>query len=158
MTTIHIQEATLNQAEQILPVIVAAFEEYRDRFDPPSGVFKETPESIRQKLGKGGGFIACDDQRMVGAVLYESRPDYMYLGRLAVLPEYRGQQIATRLCASVEEAALQHHFSCLQLGVRIELTGNQQFFQGLGYRIKEYRCHENYTEYTYVWMEKTLAQ
>lgn len=157
MTTIHIHKAAINQAGQILPVIVSAFEQYRHKLDPPSGVFTETPDTIRQKLEQGGGFVACEGERIVGAVLYQSRPDYMYLGRLAVLPAYRGRQIATRLSASVEQAALEHHLYRVQLGVRIGLKGNQQFFQRLGYHIKEYRCHENYTEYTFVWMEKRLT-
>lgn len=156
-TTIHIQAATGDQADQILSVLVAAFEQYRQQLDPPSGVFRETPEDIRRKLAQGGGIVAYDGDVLVGVVLYQPHADYMYLGRLGVLPEYRGRQIATRLCKRVEQVAHDHNLSRIQLGVRIVLTGNQRFFRSLGYTITEYHCHENYTEFTYVSMEKSLV-
>jgi ribosomal protein S18 acetylase RimI-like enzyme len=107
-------------------------------------------------LEQGGGFVALDDARMVGVVLYEPHPDYLYLGRLAVLPEYRGQQIASRLTARVEQEALDRQLRRVRLGVRIALPGNQALFQHLGYRMISFHSHEGYTDYTYVMMEKAL--
>lgn len=158
MISIHIQPATIDQADQILSVLLGAFEQYRQRLDPSSGVFHETAEDIQQKLELGGGFVARDGAQMVGVVLYQPHPDYMYLGRLGVLPTYRGQQIAMRLCAQVEQAALEHQLHRVQLAVRIVLTDNQQFFQNLGYRIVSYHSHEHYTQFTYVTMEKELTR
>lgn len=157
MTTIQIHAATVDQAAQILSVLVTAFEEYRQVLDPPSGVFRETVDQILHKLELGGGFVAWDGERIVGVVLYQRYPDYMYLGRLGVLPEYRGRQIATQLTNKVEQAALERGLRRVQLGVRIGLTGNQQFFQHLGYHIVSYHAHENHTEFTYVMMEKQLT-
>ena len=133
MPAITIAAATGDQAAQILAVIVAAFEQYRAVLDPPSGVFRETADTLRHKLDQGGGFVARDGAAIVGAVLYQPHPDYLYLGRLAVLPEYRGGQIATRLCAAVEQAARERGLIRVQLAVRLVLTDNQRFFQGLGY-------------------------
>jgi predicted N-acetyltransferase YhbS len=158
LTTVRIHAATTNHADQILSVLVAAFEQYRQVLDPPSGVFRETPDRIRHKLDQGGGFVALDGQRLVGVVLYQPHSNHMYLGRLGVLPEYRGHQIATRLTAHVEQTALEHDLHRMRLCVRIGLTGNQQFFKSLDYQITAYNCHENYTAYTYVTMEKTLTQ
>ncbi|MBN1563273.1 MAG: GNAT family N-acetyltransferase [Anaerolineae bacterium] len=157
MTTIHLHEAQPDHADHILAVLVAAFEQYRDQLDPPSGVFRETAADIRQKLARGGGFVACDEQRIIGAVLYQAHPDYMYLGRLAVLPDYRGQHIATRLITQVEQQALVRQLATVRLNVRLSLTGNQRFFHSVGYTITDYCCHENYTEFTYVTMEKKLT-
>jgi predicted N-acetyltransferase YhbS len=157
MTTIEINAATVDQTEEIRTVLVAAFEQYRQVLNPPSGVFRETPDRIRQKLELGGGFVAWDDSRMVGAVLYQPHSDYMYLGRLAVLPEYRGHQIASRLVNRVEQTARERQLHRSQLCVRIVLTGNQQFFERLGYRIISYHSHENYTEHSFVTMEKSLT-
>lgn len=156
-TSIQICEATIDQADQILDVIRAAFEQYRHKLDPPSSVFRETAENIRQKITQGGGIIACDGETIVGVVLYQPYPEYMYLGRLGVLPDYRGQQIAIRLCHGVEDRALEHHLNRVLLNVRIGLVGNQQFFQSIGYTITEYHRHENYADFTYVSMEKTLS-
>jgi ribosomal protein S18 acetylase RimI-like enzyme len=157
MTTIRIDAATRDQGEQILAVLVEAFEQYRTILDPPSGVFHETPASIRRKLEMGGGFVARDSVALVGVVLYQPYPDYMYLGRLGVLPAYRGGQIATRLCASVEQAAQERGLPRVQLAVRLALTDNQRFFQSLGYQVVSYHSHEGYTEATFVTMEKALT-
>jgi predicted N-acetyltransferase YhbS len=157
MTAVKIDLAIIDQAEGILTVIVAAFEQYREVLDPPSGVFRETTDSIRQKLEQGGGFVAGDNSQIVGAVLYQPYSDYMYLGRLAVLPEYRGRQIASQLVDRVEQAALERHLCRSQLCVRIALTGNQQLFERLGYRIISYHNHEGYAEHTFVTMEKALT-
>ncbi|HLA44841.1 MAG TPA: GNAT family N-acetyltransferase, partial [Aggregatilineales bacterium] len=137
-------------------VIVEAFEQYRYKLDPPSGVFRETPESIRQKI-ENGGFTACNGEKIIGAVLYEPHSDYMYLGRLAVLPVYRRRHIAVDLIATVEQAAHEQNLSRVRLGVRIGLEGNQRLFQNLGYQIIEQHSHEGYSEITYLMMEKRLT-
>jgi ribosomal protein S18 acetylase RimI-like enzyme len=157
MTTIHFHDAELNQADQILAVLIAAFDQYRQQLDPPSGVFEETPDDIQEKMSHGGGIVACDGQHIVGVVLYQPHADYMYLGRLGVLPEYRGRQIATRLITQVEHLAHERNLPCVRLNVRIGLTANQKFFQGLGYTITDYCRHENYIDFTYVAMEKKLT-
>ena len=158
---IHIQIATIDLTESILSVIVAAFEQYRDVLDPPSGVFSETPAQIQHKLETGGGFVAyeeIDDQlSMVGAVLYQPNLAYMYLGRLAVLPTYRGFGIARKLTNVVEQKAIEYKLPCVQLAVRLKLTDNQKFFQQLGYKIVSYEAHEGYSDPTFVTMEKQLS-
>ena len=158
MNTIRIRLATVNDTEQILSVLVAAFEPYRHQLDPPSGVFRETPESIRHKLEIGGGFAACDGEAMVGAVLYEAHPDYMYLGRLAVLPAYHRRHIATDLITAVEQAACEQNLWWVRLGVRIGLAGNQRLFHSRGYEVIEQHSHEGYTEITYLMMQKQLIR
>ena len=154
--TIRIEAATVDLADPILAVIVAAFEQYRDHLDPPSGVFRESSDQIRHKLEAGGGFVARAHDTMAGAVLYHPYPDYMYLGRLAVLPAYRGRQIARQLIAAVEQAARDRQLPCVQLGVRVQLTGNQRLFKSLGYVVTGAHAHEGYAEPTYLTMEKRL--
>lgn len=156
-STVTIQAAALDQSAAIQAVIQAAFEQYREQLDPPSSVFRESAAQIRSKLEAGGGFIACAGEDMVGAVLYEAQPDYMYLGRLAVLPAYRGQGIANRLVQAVEQAAIQHKLPRVELAVRIALSRNQAFFQHMGYAISAYHAHEGYSVSTYVSMQKSLS-
>lgn len=156
MNAIHVQAATSDQATSILAVLMAAFQQYRDVLDPPSGVFSETPDDIKHKLTAGGGFVASDGLEIVGMVLYQPHTEYMYLGRLAVLPDYRGRHIARNLIAAVEQEARKQNLYCVQLGVRLVLRDNQALFQRLGYTIKSYHAHEGYNDYTYATMEKRL--
>lgn len=152
----QIQAATVDDAPLLLDIIVRAFEEYRGKFDPPSGVFVETTASIRAKVESGGGFIAVREGQVLGVVLYQPESDHMYLGRLAVLPESRGLGVASRLVGAVERRALELGFTEVQLGVRLALSGNQALFERLGYHIFEHRSHEGYSEITTVQMKKQL--
>ena len=54
--------------------------------------------------------------------------DDLYFGRLAVVPEARGQGIARRLIEAVEDEARRRELAGVRLGVRIVLTENQQLF------------------------------
>lgn len=157
MTRIHIEPASPDLAGHFLAVLVASFEQYRLTLDPPSGVFKETPESIARKIESGGGFMAYDDTTLVGVVLYEFHQDALYLGRLGVLPDYRGQKIAHQLINAVEQVAVAHQAPCIELGVRIGLVSNQQLFKSLGYEITSYDRHEGYSEITSLTMVKQLV-
>ena len=154
MQNVMLRDALVSDAGAILEIMVVAFEQYRDKLNPPSSVFRETPESVSAKLATGGGFVALVGDTMSGCVLYEPKTDYLYLGRLAVLPEYRGQGIARLLVTSVENHAQALNLPRIQLGVRVALTDNQEFFAGLGYRIVSYERHPGHSEPTFVYMEK----
>lgn len=154
MSTITLRAATLDDANTVLNVIHAAFEPYRGVLNPPSGAHKETQETIAQKIETGGGFIATLDDIVAGVVVYQPEETRLYLGRLAVLPEYRGKGIAHVLIAAVEELARQHGFPGVRLGVRVQLPQNRAFFERLGYQVTEYESHPGFTEYTFMNMEK----
>lgn len=154
---IHITSAQSAESPLLLSLIVQGFEQYRDKLDPPSGVFAETAETIAKKIDQGGGFIAWEGDTPVGAVLYENEPDAVYLGRLSVLPAHRGKGIASLLVTAVEDATRLQGVNRVWLGVRVALTGNQAFFEGLGYAIYESDRHEGYAEPTFVRMQKFLS-
>src|SRR5688572_15197248 len=124
MSQITLRPAVVNDAVLLLDTIVQAFESYRGKFDPPSGVFTETIDSIRGKLEIGGGYIAIINGDVAGCVLYEPQADHMYLGRLAVLPAFRGNGVARVLVEAVEHRARELNLPAVQLGVRLALKGN----------------------------------
>ena len=154
--TVH--PTTEKEAELLHRIVLESFAEYRDRLDPPSGVFKETVEAVARRILSGGGFIAAVDQIPVGAVLYEPREGYLYLGRLATLPDYRKRGIAKLLVSAVESAAIASGYAEVQLDVRIVLTANQALFKRLGFEIEGAYCHPGYSEPTYYTMCKRLPQ
>lgn len=156
MSNITLRVAVLDDAALLLDTIIEAFEAYRGKFDPPSGVFKETVESIRHKVETGGGYIASINSNIAGCVLYEPEADHMYLGRLAVLPAYRGNGVARVLVEAVENRARELNLRAVHLGVRIALTGNQEMFAHLGYQVLYEGRHPGYNEITFVQMEKRL--
>lgn len=152
----HLQPVNDSTCADLWQVIQTAFEEYRGKLDPPSGVFKETVADIQHKVREGGGFLAFVESEIAGGVVYEPRDGYLYLGRLAVLPNFRGQGISRALVEAVEQAARQLNLPRVRVGVRIVLPDNVAMFERLGYEIVSYDIHPGYTEPTYISMDKNV--
>lgn len=153
---IHFVEAGDDDAPLLLSVILRAYAEFWGKLNPRSGAFAETAETIDHKLTKGGGIKALVDQEIVGAVLYEPHPGFMYFGRLAVLPTWRGRSIAKGLIGAVEERTAAAGLQRVQIGVRLVLASHQDYYAALGYQPIEYECHPGFNEPTSVTMEKVL--
>jgi len=145
-----------HDAVGLLRVIQAAYAEFFGKLDPPSGAFAETEQSIAAKLGKGGAIKALAGSALIGCVLYEPKADFMYFGRLAVLPAWRRVGVARRLILTVEECAKAVGLTRVQIGVRLVLPAHQAYYEGLGYRPIAYECHPGFSQPTSVTMEKQL--
>jgi predicted N-acetyltransferase YhbS len=157
MTTILLRQANNADVPRIVEVIRAGFEEYRGRLDPPSGAHDETIETIQRKMQNASAVVALADEKIVGCVLVEIENDHIYLGRLAVLPEFRKQGIARKLMAWAETRAHALGFTRVQLGVRLALPENLAYFQKLGYRISKYEHHSGFAEPTFATLEKEVS-
>jgi ribosomal protein S18 acetylase RimI-like enzyme len=140
----------------IVAIIRAAFKEYDGAIDPPSGAHKESEAKIREKMSADRAVLALLGQQAVACVLYRDEGDFMYFGRLAVLPEYRGRGIARALIAYVEGRARELDLPCVRLSVRVALPQLRARYERLGYRVIEERRHDGYAEPTYLVMEKLL--
>ncbi len=144
---------------QVLTIIQTAFAPYAERLHPPSGVTRETEQTLREKLATNTLLLAKDDQMIVGCVFYTQHkedPGEIYFGRLAVLPTYQKQGIARQLIARVEQDAQSNNYSKVVLYVRKVLTSNVQFFQACGYEIYAEGAHSGFTEPTYYKMAKVV--
>ncbi len=158
MESVIFREATLADAEAILSVVYAAFEEYRGRLDPPSGAHSETVEKIRERITKAHAFVALYRDEIVGCVFSEEEEGYMYLNRVGVLPHYRRRGIARELIRLVEAHAQARRYTRVRLSVRVPLTGNRAYYEHLGYHVVEYASHLGYDRPTYVVMEKDVSE
>lgn len=154
--TVVFTHAQSSDAEALLRVIQAAYVEFWGKLDPPSGAFAETASSIGAKVRNGGAIKALADGALVGCVLYEPKGDFMYFGRLAVLPAWRRGGIAQGLIAAVEQCAKAVGLDRVQIGVRLVLPAHQAYYEGLGYRPIAYECHPGFSQPTSVTMEKQL--
>ncbi|MEO8610764.1 MAG: GNAT family N-acetyltransferase [Chloroflexota bacterium] len=156
MPTITLHAAAEADTVQVLALILDAFEEYRGVLNPPSGAHRETADTIHKKLVEGGGFIAYVGEKASGCVLYEPEANGLYLGRLAVLPDYRKQGVAHALIEAVENRACELNLAKVTLGVRVQLSGNRAFFERLGYQVVAYDMHDGFSEPTFMTLEKAL--
>lgn len=156
MNPIHLRKAHVSDAPLLAAIMHAAFEEYRGVLDPPSSVENETPDSVERRLKKGSAALAYRDEKPVGCVFYQPQGDHLYLGRLSVLPQHRGQGIARALIEYVEHQAAAQGLPRVQLNVRVALPHMQAYYTRLGYQPVRYGTHEGYTQPTYVTMEKEI--
>src|SRR5262249_62219695 len=89
----------------LVTLVHTAFEDYRERLDPPSGAHNETAETLRQALHMGWAALALVNNAAVGCVLYHQIDEHMYLGRLSVLRPFRRHGIGQALTEYVEQRA-----------------------------------------------------
>lgn len=150
--------AKAGDAGKVASLLHRAFAEYDGKLLPRPRALEETGETILQQLNVGGGGVAISRSRvMCGSVLYQPDPRGLYLGRLAVHPEWRGLGIATALIAFVEETARGQRLPAVTLNVRINLLENIEFFSGLGFRAVGRKPHEGGDRPTFLIMEKAVG-
>lgn len=149
-------EATDADATVLVNIIRAAFAEYEGLLNPPPGALKESVEEIRESMRTARYVLALVEKDAVGCVMYEERGGYLYLGRLAVLPPWRGRGIAGALMEFVEDRARETGMPRVRLGVRVALASLRAAYDRHGYQFHAYHSHEGYDEPTYVILEKEL--
>lgn len=155
---ITIREAAEADYPAALAVMQRAFAEYADQLDPPSGVHHETLASLRERAGAGGVLLAEAAGAPVGMVLYRPEPAHLYLGRLSVLPEWRGRGVGHALIAAVEERARAMGLARIHLAVRLQLAAMRASYERLGYQVVAAHAHPGYSQPTFVSMEKDLRR
>lgn len=122
--------------------------------DPPSAALQETEATIADALTVGGGAAVEIGGRFVGVVLWAPQRGGLYFGRLAVLPDCRGQGIGRALVAAAEHEARRRGLPFVHLGTRLVLTGTRAFFARCGYVEAGLTTHAGYAAPTSVVMEK----
>ena len=154
--TIVLREATIGDVPTLLALVHAAFEQYRDRLDPPSGAHHETEATLRGALHAGGAVLACVDGEAVGCVLYHREQEHVYVGRLSVVPAFRRRGVGQALTDDIERRARGMGVARVQLGVRTALPRLRAYYERCGYRVVREERHVGYETPTYVVMEKNL--
>jgi ribosomal protein S18 acetylase RimI-like enzyme len=156
--TLVLRPATIADAPVLATTIAAAFEQYRGKLLPESGAFRESADGIAIELSKGAGAIIAERNAVVlGCVMTKLEEGDLYLGRLSVLPQARGEGLAKRLIAAVEADARARGLPGVRLGVRVVLTDNQKLFKSLGYREISREAHEGFDYMTSINMRKALV-
>lgn len=153
---VQIRCATIEDAPLIHDIIQAAFAEYDGVIAVPPGALAETVEQAAQAIGEGTALLAYAGEEAVGTVRYEVRPDYIYVGRLAVVPTHRRRRVGAALMAHVESLAPALGRSKVHLWTRLSMPSNLAFYERLGYRIVHTEPHSRGND-TNVWFEKELG-
>jgi ribosomal protein S18 acetylase RimI-like enzyme len=112
-----------------------AFAEYIGKLNPVSACHAETVGDVVEAIHQGGAVLAWVDGFPVGSARYALRSDYFYVGRVSVLPEYRGLGVASVMMDYLEGLARERGYDRMQLGSRLSLPRNIALYERLGYKI-----------------------
>ena len=149
--------ATVDDAPLVRAIMLGAFEQFRGTLEPPSSALDETIEDTRRAIAAGSAALAWVDGVAAGSVRCQPRPDYLYVGRLAVLPEFRGRGVAAALMASMAAQARTLGLPEVRVEVRQALADNVALFRRLGFRTVSEQPHPRGPAYWTIILGKTVA-
>lgn len=133
-----LREATLEDSADILDVM------FSTAMSKQSTWWKNTEQTIRQKLEQGGGFVYESDGRLNGVVGYVVDGDTITLRGLAVRPAQEKQRIGSALVRSVEQKGRDLGCARVLLAVSCANLEVVPYYEKLGYS----KVNEPYA-YTY---------
>jgi len=149
-------QADFDRWGDLLALIRRAFAYMDGVIDPPSSAHLLSADSLAEKAKKETGFLAVENDRIVGCVFALERARDFYVGKLAVEPEFQGQGVGARLMQAVEDLARERDKDAIELQARIELTANHAAFARLGFRETARTAHAGYDRPTSITMRKVL--
>ena len=140
--------ATEQDAEAVHALILAAFAEYMGTIAVVPRALLDTLDDVRKALADGRTLLAfasdsaqsngqIDNRsvRLVGTARYEPREGYLYIGRVAVHPDYRRRGVGVALMQQMEQVASRLGYTRLHLVTRGSMPGNLAFYERLGYLV-----------------------
>jgi ribosomal protein S18 acetylase RimI-like enzyme len=119
----------------------SAFAEYAGKLPQESGALRESLADVQNAMAQGGAVLAFIGDLPVGSARFEPDGDGLYVGRVAVLPEYRRQGIASALMAFLEDHARATRKAWIRIGVRESLPSNIALYETLGYETLKVEPH-----------------
>ncbi len=150
--------ATRDDAALVHRIMIAAFEEYRGVLEPPSSTHTETVEDVRRAFDSGGAVLARLDGEAVGSARFHSRPDYLYGGRVSVLPARRGRGVGSALMGVLLDHARALGLPEVRVEVRLSLPSNVALYRRLGFRTISEQPHPRGPQFRTVILGKTTME
>lgn len=133
--------ATLADAPVVHRTMQAAFAEYENVLNPPSGANRETLEDVVAAMQQGGAVLVWLGDALAASARYRLDPDALYVGRLAVLPQFRQRGIGAAIMSYMETIAREQRRDIVRVAVRMQLPQNLVFYEHLGYQLVDIADH-----------------
>jgi len=143
--------------EALRTLLTTAFAYMEGRIDPPSSLEAMSAEDLRRKARTDTLVIALHGDQPVACGFLEDRDDAVYLGKLAVLPSFRGQGLLRRIVDVAEKRARRLGKPKLELQTRVELIENHATFTALGFAITGETTHPGFDMPTSLTMTRPVA-
>lgn len=134
-TGIRVRRAEPADVPGIVEVIHTAFAA-RPVLDPPSTQLQEDADSVGRAVAGAGALVAlAPDDTIIGTILLADHGERLGLHRVSVLPSHQGEGAAVAMARAAEaEASARGHVGT-ELGARVELPHNVEFWRRLGYAV-----------------------
>ncbi|MDP9822067.1 tRNA (adenosine(37)-N6)-threonylcarbamoyltransferase complex ATPase subunit type 1 TsaE [Nocardioides massiliensis] len=131
----RVRRAVPADVPAMVEVIHTAFAA-RPALDPPSTQLEETAASVGRVVDGSGALVALGpDGSVVGTILLADHGERLGLHRVSVLPTHQGEGIAVAMAQAAEDEAHTRGHSGVELGARVELPHNVEFWRNLGYAV-----------------------
>jgi ribosomal protein S18 acetylase RimI-like enzyme len=121
------------EAATVRAMMLAAFAEYESVLAVPSSAMWETVEDVAAHIREGGAVLARLGAETVGSGRYELCDGHVYIGRLSVLPAFRGHGIGASMMLAMEERGRAAGRPEAHINVRVLLPRNIELYERLGY-------------------------
>ena len=125
--------------------------------DPPSSSLKERAVDFAARLQSETCFIIEADGSLIGSVFCVRQGDALYIGRLAVRPDWRRRGVASALIDAAKAEARCIGATRITLRARIALASNIALFRRHGFVVRGEETHAGFSAPTSYAMELTLA-
>jgi phosphinothricin acetyltransferase len=127
---------------ECLALIRAAFAYMDGIVDPASTVHLMTPDGLRETAATSEVWAMGDP--VVACAIFTLKPPVLYLGKLAVAEDARGRGLARALVELACDRARAMGQKAVELGTRVELTGNQRAFEAMGFEEVAREAHPGF--------------
>lgn len=130
----------------LLALLRAEFAYMQGRIDPPSSLQNMSAETLATQSETAE--IWATGQPPIACVILTPKADALYIGKLAVSHQHRGQGLAKTLIDLASSRANALGKPWLELETRVELVENQATFAALGFQEIARSAHAGYARPT----------
>ena len=145
-----IRKAAKSDLPEIETCAADAYAMYVDRIGrEPAPMVADFASAIE----KGQLYVALEDKRLAGFVVFYPQRDHVHLENVAVSPEFQKRGIGSGLIEFVEQQARAEGYCRLELYTNAKMTENLELYPRLGYQQFDRRIENGFDR---VYFCKTL--